>query len=465
MNPKLKKRIVNDLYIFYRVFVASMFKENVHAPHIQKLSRALMNTAYNPRAKNRLCVAMPPQHSKSSMVTLAYTVWLICRNPNLKILVINVESGLSETFGIRIRQLMQTVGPLFGVRVSDVKSSKTHLMFEKNGVLQQGEIRLTGASGSITGHPVDVCIIDDPYKGIDDITPTLLQKKINWFNLIVEQRLKEDSKLIIVHTRWHSEDLQGYLWENDHDSYDWIMFSAIDEKNDNILWPQFYSRQFYENKLRRQGNRTFQALYQQKPLDLTSDFFHTERFIFETTFDDYPIARCRSWDIASSDATLGDKRDYTVGGRMLKTSINQYWIFDFERGQYGNNVKNIIKQTCTMDSPAYTVLLEPGTIGGAAGLLYNEYKEALKGFNTIQSEPKGTKADRATPLANAIYDGKVHVCINDNDKRELFLQEFKSFPNGKHDDIVDAYAHAFNYLSSTGENIIQTAGQRKRVRL
>lgn len=150
---------------------------------------------------------------------------------------------------------------------------------------------------------------------------------------------------------------------------------------------------------------------------------------------------------------------------MLKTSINQYWIFDFERGQYGNNVKNIIKQTCTMDSPAYTVLLEPGTIGGAAGLLYNEYKEALKGFNTIQSEPKGTKADRATPLANAIYDGKVHVCINDNDKRELFLQEFKSFPNGKHDDIVDAYAHAFNYLSSTGENIIQTAGQRKRVRL
>ena len=64
MNPKLKSRIVNDLYIFYRVFVASMFHKNVHAPHIQKLSKALMNIVYNPDAKNRLCVAMPPQHSK-----------------------------------------------------------------------------------------------------------------------------------------------------------------------------------------------------------------------------------------------------------------------------------------------------------------------------------------------------------------------------------------------------------------
>ena len=86
--------------------------------------------------------------------------------------------------------------------------------------------------------------MDDPYKGIDDISPTLLQKKIDWFNLIVEQRLKEDteegvdSKLIIVHTRWHSDDLQGFLWRTDRDSYDWISFSAIDE-NDNILWPQF----------------------------------------------------------------------------------------------------------------------------------------------------------------------------------------------------------------------------------
>ena len=177
-------------------------------------------------------------------------------------------------------------------------------MFEKNGRLCTGEIRLTGATGSITGHPVDIVIVDDPYKGIDDISPTLLQKKIDWFNLIVEQRLKEDteegvdSKLIIVHTRWHSDDLQGFLWRTDRDSYDWISFSAIDE-NDNILWPQFYSRDFYLKKLKRQGNRIFQALYQQKPIDETGDYFNIDKLIFhDTPFDQYYIANCRSWDMA-----------------------------------------------------------------------------------------------------------------------------------------------------------------------
>ena len=464
MNPKMKNRIVNDLYIFYRVFVASMFKENVHAPHIQKLSKALMNIAYNPSAKNRLCVAMPPQHSKSSIVTLAYTVWLICRDPSLKILVINAEANLSETFGIRIRQLVQVVGPLFGVSVSDVKSSKTHLMFEKNRVLQQGEIRLTGAGGSITGHPVDICIIDDPYKGTDDLSPSLLQKKITWFKLIVEQRLKEDSKLIIVHTRWHSEDLQGYLYENDKDSYDWIIFSAIDE-NDNILWPQYYSREFYNEKLRRQGERIFQALYQQQPLDLTSDFLHVDHLIFETKFDDFPIARCRSWDIAASDDTLGDERDYTVGVRMLKTPGDQTWIFPYERGQYGNNVKNVIKKTARLDTASHHILLEPGTKGGAAKLLFEEYKSELQGYPVHQSEPVGTKADRATPLANAIYDGKVHVCINNDEQRQTFLDEFKSFPNGKHDDIVDACAYGYLFLQTQDNRLVKTAKKRQRKRL
>ena len=44
----------------------------------------------------------------------------------------------------------------------------------------------------------------------------------------------------------------------------------------------------------------------------------------------------------------------------------------------------------------------------------------------------------------------------------MFLSEFKSFPNGKHDDIVDAYAYAYNYLSKNPGNQVGTAGKRKR---
>ena len=467
MNPKLKSRIVNDLYIFYRTFVASMFSKNVHAPHIQELSKALMNIVYNPNAKNRLCVAMPPQHSKSSLVTLAFTVWLICRDPTLKILVINAEATLSEKFGIQIRQLMQLVGPLFGISVSNVKSSKTHLMFEKNGQLCTGEIRLTGASGSITGHPVDVCIIDDPYKGIDDITPTLLQKKIDWFNLIVEQRLKEDtvegvdSKLIIVHTRWHSDDLQGYIWENDHDSYDWISFAAIDE-NDNILWPQFYSRQFYDNKLRRQGNREFQALYQQKPIDETGDYFDVDKLIFhDTPFNQYYIANCRSWDMAFTKVKGGydKKKDFTAGVPMFKVDDWHYAICDFEYGQFGDENIHHVQSVARMDTVNTPILIEPGTEGGASGELFRLWDEDyLTGYNCIQSLPKGSKIDRAFAFKHAILDGKIHVYIMDEKKRQIFINQLKAFPNAKHKDIVDACSYAFNYLNTAYDEDIYGTG-------
>ena len=451
---------IRELYNFYKRFVANKYPYKSEAKHISDLAETLEEV--HKGNVNKVCVAMPPRHSKSSLVTLAFPIWLIIQNPNLKILIVNAEASLSENFGIRLRELIKECGVYFNVFLSDVKHSSTHLMFENSdGELYQGSIRLVGSSGSITGQDADYLIIDDPYKGFDDITPTLLTKKIEWFKTMILQRLEPHSKLIILHTRWHSDDLQGYLKEKYPDDYTFIEFSAI-KKDGSPLWPQRYTLEYLEKQAQQMGDRLFQALYQQSPLDLTSDFFHVDRLHFETRFDDYPIARCRSWDIASSDDTLGDQRDYTAGVRMVKVPGPQYWIFDFEHGQYGNDVKNVIQKTARLDGPAYNILLEPGTTGGAAKLLYEEYKNALHGFNTRQSEPKGTKADRATPLANAIYDGLVHVCINNNEQRELLISQLKSFPNGKHDDLVDAIAYGYLFLQNKDSRVVKTASKRKR---
>ena len=452
-----------NLYWFYRNYVSTDFKENLDAPHIETLAAYL--TDLKDGLINRLCVAMPPRHSKSSMITLAFPLWLLSKNKDLNILIVNNSAGLSEKFGIQLREYIKRIGPEFDLYLSEVKHSSTYIMFtNSDGELQKGSIRLVGASGSITGQDADYIILDDIYSGFDDITPSLLAKKIDWFKTIIEQRIEPHTKLVILHTRWHSEDLQGYLHEHYPDDYSFLEFPAIDEDG-KALWPERYTIAEYNKKRVAMGERQFQAIYQQKPLDLTSDFFHVDRLIFEDRFDDYAIARCRSWDIASSDDSLGDQRDYTAGVRMLKTPSDQYWIFDFEHGQYGNDVKHIIQDTAKRDSPQYTILLEPGTSGGAAGLLYEEYKNALIGYNTVQSLPKGTKADRATPFSNAVYDGKVHVCINNNEQRELFLSQLKSFPNGKHDDLVDACAYGYLWLSKHSNDTVGTAGKRRRARI
>lgn len=61
MDKDKISEIINDIYLFYRVFVASHFSENLSAPHIKKISRELMKLYDgSDESFKRLCVAMPP---------------------------------------------------------------------------------------------------------------------------------------------------------------------------------------------------------------------------------------------------------------------------------------------------------------------------------------------------------------------------------------------------------------------
>lgn len=435
--------ILNDLYLFYRVFMTSKYETDVEAPHIDKLSEEL--TALTLGEYERLCVAMPPRHSKSSMVTLAYPLWLIFQNPHLNILIVSNEASLAETFGIKLREYIKKYGAYFGVHLSESKHSSTHLMFEdKKGLA--GSIKLVGANGSITGRDADYIIIDDPYKGFEDITPTLLQKRIDWFDTIIEQRIESHTKLAILHTRWHSNDLQGYFKKNRSEDYHFISFPAIKE-NGEQLWPEKYTIEKLEKKRESIGERLFQSIFQQKPIDDSSNFFDLNKFHWGAPPKELTtIQMCRGWDTASSDPS---KNDFTAGVPMYLLNDNKsILITDFVHGQFGKDTSQQIKNQIILDGHDNISIIETG-VAAAGALLYDNWEDQLPGYFLERAipVPNNSKADRATPLKDYIYDGHVYVDIKDNNLRKIFQDEFRAFPNGEHDDIVDAAAHVFNYIN------------------
>lgn len=585
--PKSKmEKVTNDLYYFYRYFIASNYPNSVPAPHIKKLAEKLMQL-YRGQSKSRLAVSMPPRHSKSSMVTLAFPLWLIFQNPNLKILIVNNSATLSEKFGIQLREYIKKIGPQFGLFLSDVKRSSTHIMFtDENGELHDGSIRLVGAKGSITGQDADYLVIDDPYFGFDDITPTLLQKKIDWFHTIIEQRIEPHTKFIILHTRWHpiqndcpvltrngwtthgelkegdyvlhpsgkftkvvkvhppvlvdncfefsngdkiisgdehlwkfhdyknnslklftsqgimnrethvgksylanfkipyknklislidkykvnpiigncitvdahdgmyvvgknltpthnSNDLIGHFHEADPDSYEFIEFPALDENN-RPLWKQRYDTDFLLHIKKNVGERVFQSVYQQQPIDMTSNFFNLKhlKFGFPEGYTQEAVAR--AWDTASSDETT--KNDFTAGVKMARFG-DQAVILDLIHGRFGSNTNRMIQNTAFMDTPTCHIVIETG-VAAAGELLYQEWQQKLTGFFVSKAKVSGdkSKVDRATPFQNAIEDGKVWIAIEDDATRQAFIDELSGFPLAEHDDITDAASHVFNYL-------------------
>lgn len=588
-----KEKVKNDLYYFYRYFIASNYTESVAAPHIKKLSSKLMQI-YRGKCKNRLAVSMPPRHpvsydtpvyttnkgwithgelkvgdyvlnqkhkpvqvvkvlpdtlvdncfvfsngdkiisgddhlwkfqdysnnitrlftthevmnrdtyvnkshianfkipsdnklislidkykvepkrgncisvdsidgmylvgenktpthnSKSSMVTLAFPLWLIFQNPNLKILIVNNSASLSEKFGIQIREYVKKIGPIFGIYLSDVKRSSTHIMFtNKEGELYSGSIRLVGANGSITGQDADYLVIDDPYFGFDDITPSQLNKKIEWFQTIILQRLEPSSKLIVLHTRWHSRDLIGYFHDSDPDSYEFIEFPALDENN-KPLWKQRYDADFLLDIKKNVGERVFQSVYQQQPIDMTSDFFNMQHLQFGFPEDYTQEAVARAWDIASSDNFT--ENDFTAGVKMARFG-DYAVILDLIHGRFGSNTKRMIQNTAFMDTPTCHIVIETG-VAAAGDLLHQEWKNQLPGFFVERAKVSDgkRKVDRATPFQNAIQDGKVFVAIEDALTRQALIDELSTFPAGEHDDITDAASHVYNYLFMSEED-------------
>ena len=452
----------------YEVYRKLTIKDSVPATHVKEISDVLVHVTLNDDYYNRVCVSQPPRTAKSSLITLSYPFWLILNNPDTNIVIVNNTQSLAENFGIRLRQLFidyKELLELNNIKLSDTKHSNSFFMFETlDGKLYDGSIKLMGTGGTLTGQNVDILICDDLIKGFSDCTPTLLAKKIEWFKSIILQRLEPHSKLIILGTRWASNDIIGYLEQNQPEDYKIIKIPALTDDG-NCIWDNRYTPSFFLDRKREIGDRLFEALYQQRPLDETGDFFNLDkvRFITDNELPNYKIiSKVRSYDCAYSDDTKGDVNDRTASVLMLRTIDDYYIIRELRADRYGERLFNVIQSTARLDTPSITVLIETGTVGGSSKALFDIYKDRLQGYRVEQSKPIHSKVDRAYGFKEAILDGKVLICLDDYSRGQL-LEEMRGFPLMKHDDIIDACSYAYNYLSiKGGGNMIGTGAKRHR---
>ena len=452
----------------YEVYRKLTIKDSVPATHVKEISDVLVHVTLNDDYYNRVCVSQPPRTAKSSLITLSYPFWLILNNPDTNIVIVNNTQSLAENFGIRLRQLFidyKELLELNNIKLSDTKHSNSFFMFETlDGKLYDGSIKLMGTGGTLTGQNVDILICDDLIKGFSDCTPTLLAKKIEWFKSIILQRLEPHSKLIILGTRWASNDIIGYLEQNQPEDYKIIKIPALTDDG-NCIWDNRYDPSFFLDRKREIGDRLFEALYQQRPLDETGDFFNLDkvRFITDDELPNYKIiSKVRSYDCAYSDDTKGDVNDRTASVLMLRTIDDYYIIRELRADRYGERLFNIIQSTARLDTPSIPVLIETGTVGGSSKALFDIYKDRLQGYRVEQSKPIHSKVDRAYGFKEAILDGKVLICLDDYSRGQL-LEEMRGFPLMKHDDIIDACSYAYNYLSQKGGgNMIGTGAKRHR---
>ncbi len=175
-------------------------------------------------------------------------------------------------------------------------------------------------------------------------------------------------------------------------------------------------------------------------------YFRRQQVQFLTAVPTDICRLVRAWDFAATAEGKG-AGDYTASVLMGKRKNGRYVILDvLNRRCAPADVRNLVKQTAIRDKESYgAVTIRIPQDPGQAGVdQAQSYLKTLAGFHCLAERETGSKGTRAEPLAAQWQGGNVDLFSAP--WNEEFLEQMEQFPEGRHDDMVDAAAGAFHQL-------------------
>lgn len=410
---------------------------------------------------SRLMLFMPPQHGKSEVVSRKFPAWALGINPLLKIVGTSYSADLVQGFSRSIQRTIDSpeyseVFPNTFLNNQRIKNDDRRSwvrnvdMFETVGY--GGFYKAVGVGGSLTGTPADLGIIDDPVKdALEAASPTYRQRVWEWYTDVFLTRLHNESKQILIMTRWHEDDLAGRLLKSEPEKWVVINIPAIREDMSNpedprpmggALWEERHSL-LRLREVEQRSPRTFAALYQQRPIInggniVKRDWFkHISLAEFERMHRDEPIVFFI--DTAYTDKTADDPTGVIatckIGNDLYVTHAQKVLMRFPDLLRF---LPNYVREH------GYTrrssIRIEPK----ANGISVIDQMKETTGLNVTQTpSPKDSKETRLNAASPTVECGR--VILVDGAWGEAFMDEVCGFPSNPHDEYVDVLCYAIDY--------------------
>jgi predicted phage terminase large subunit-like protein len=164
--------------------------------------------------EKRVAVAIPPQHGKTIHLSTFGPAWILGRNPKAKIVVATYNETRAEELGEAFRKviLSKDFQSAFPARLSTGSRSKTAMSTD-----QGGKVFFVGTGGTVTGRTAEYFFVDDPTKDDEELqSAQAREKQWSWFFSVAYSRGNKRTRIVVLHTRWHGDDLIGRLCDPDH---------------------------------------------------------------------------------------------------------------------------------------------------------------------------------------------------------------------------------------------------------
>lgn len=401
----------------------------------------------------QLIFVMPPRHGKTQIATKSLAAWYSGRHPDHDIAVASYSDTMAEDMGADTRAIMATpqyrlVFPTHKLRRGG--TSKSNIQTERGGRLV-----FVGRGGALTGRGMHLGIGDDLFKDHEEARSQAVRDSAwNWFTKVFMTRRMGKKLVILTFTRWHSDDIIGRLTdpENPHynaiESSKWriIRLPAIAEEDDPAgrapgepLWPEAFDLEFLHSQ-QRMDPLGFSALYQQSPTVADGVMFRRETIQYYTP------------DQLPGDLRIYCSSDHAVGTNqrndpscLLKIGVdkqnNIYLLDTIWRRMPTDQAVEAMLAMASGDKKPILWWAERGHISKSIGpFLRKRMLESQTYINLVEVTPTVDKEQRAQSIAARVAMGKVYF-PKTSWWTEKAVNELMAFPNGTHDDFVDALAY------------------------
>ena len=464
LDTYINLRARDDFLTFVKVFAPTLVSDFKMGRHIKLLCSKLQGVVDGDI--KRLMVFLPPRSSKSLICSKLFPAWYIGNFSNHEIMSVSHSDQLASDFGRTVRDIVNTekFQRIFkGVALrSDVKAAgkwKTN---------KNGSYYAAGVRSQVAGRGANIALLDDVMSEEDSFSQTGRKYIKEWYPAGLRTRLMPNGSIIIINTRYHYDDLCGWLLKQEktaeQSTYPWEVISIpawLNEEAAELLdlpvgssyFPEWKSDEILridEQEIRASnGARYWNSLYMQDPSPDDGGIIK-KKYIQWWEYEDPPECQfiIQTYDTAFSTSRTAD---YSV--------IQTWGIFhDYEedyghsshlillgntRGRYEYPELRRIAQELYRDFRPDVCIIERKASGQS--LIQDMRRAGLPVLDYLPDKDKVARVYASTPMMEA---GRVWLPKNKIWADDLF-SECMSFPNGSHDDQVDCLTMAIHYMKDS----------------
>lgn len=253
-----------DLYLFaYKILNYRKLKKSIHGFWAKLLQDKNID---------RLLVLAPRQFFKSTLFSISFPIWSIFNDLNKRILIFSSSSMMGRGF---MREIIDHFGRNSKLRliwelehgydpyINPEEWTRAYVTFPRPKQFKEPSIYGAGVLQEPVSWHFDIIILDDVVTIEDQFYASIRRKKIEWFKSIFDF-LEPKSKLIIVGTRWHKEDLYGYILNDpSYENWEKVIMTIYDE-NGQPIFPEEFPAERIE-QLKKEKGIHFWGQYMQDP--------------------------------------------------------------------------------------------------------------------------------------------------------------------------------------------------------